>query len=138
MINNLAGEVHVISSAKIRSVDEIQYQPLPLTTDRSIMECCRLVGLIRGKIVDCVLSVLNQEATSCPLDKYGKTSLLLIQRALECLGSIEFLVLLERERDAAVLLVTLLELSYDIRFLEQQPHRIEEWIDHHDQNRKPW
>ncbi|HME73249.1 MAG TPA: hypothetical protein VKM54_25775 [Myxococcota bacterium] len=116
---------------------ELEYKPLPLTTDQTIMVCCQLVGRIRGTIVDLALDVLHQ-ATSRPFDKYAKIAYLLLQRAMECLFSIELLIMLERERDAAVLLVTLLELSYDVRFAERQPNRIDEWVRHKDRNRKPW
>src|SRR5436190_20830464 len=99
------------------------------------MACCQLVGRIRGAVVDLVLKVLNQ-ATSRPFDKHAKIAYLVLQRAMECLCSIEFLIILERERDAAVLLVTLLELSYDLRFVEQQPHRIDQWTSHRELNRQ--
>ena len=45
---------------------------------------------------------------------------------------------LERERDAAVLLVTLLELSFDLRFVQRHPEAAEVWLAHNDHRRKPW
>jgi hypothetical protein len=42
------------------------------------------------------------------------------------------------ERDAAVLQVTLIELSLDLRYIEKHPELVDVWAAHNNRCRKPW
>jgi hypothetical protein len=65
-------------------------------------------------------------------------ALMCVTRAAECLESLEMLSLLDRERDAAVLLAVLLELQYDVTYIGRNPLRATDWLTHTAEGRKPW
>jgi hypothetical protein len=59
-------------------------------------------------------------------------------RMLECSLSLELLIAKGRHRDAATLLVTMIELRLDLQFAARDPLRVREWLNHTDRGRKPW
>jgi hypothetical protein len=116
---------------------EYSSRDLPLTTDQRVLNFCYLTQRIRTCAVGLTATILEQ-ARIHPLRKDDWVAFMILQRLSECLLSFELLVALGRERDAAVLLVTLFELSLDLRFVQRHPEAAETWIAHSERRRKPW
>lgn len=116
---------------------EYSLKDLPLTKDQRVLNFCYLSQRVRSSAVGVTVAVLKQGRTHA-LSKNDWVALMIVQRFTECLLSFELLVALGRERDAGVLLVTLLELSFDLRFVQRHPEAAETWIAHDDRRRKPW
>ena len=62
----------------------------------------------------------------------------ILQRVTECGESIELLCRHSRFRDAAVLIVSLMELRLDIQYIAQSAAREATWLKHSNEWRKPW
>lgn len=116
---------------------EYSIRDLPITKDQRVLNFCCLSQRIRSSAVSLTVAILEQAQTH-PVCKRDWVALMVVERLTECLLSFELLVALGRERDAAVLLVTLLELSFDLRFIQKHPEAAEIWIAHNDHQRKPW
>lgn len=65
-------------------------------------------------------------------------AMMILARASECLRSIELLASHGYERDAAVLVVVLLELQYDVAYIAADVERASVWLAHAAEGRKPW
>lgn len=116
---------------------EYSCRSLPLTTDQRVLNFCYLSQRIRTCAVGLTVKIVEQGRTR-PLSKADWVAFIILQRLSECLLSFEFLVALGRERDAAVLLVTVFELSFDLRFVHIHPEAAETWMAHSEWRRKPW
>ena len=62
----------------------------------------------------------------------------IVKRVIECINSIKILSLLGLERDAAILLLNLIELRLDIMYISLEEKNANEWLNHEKQNVKPW
>ena len=67
-----------------------------------------------------------------------RVALAVVNRIAEGSLSIEFLCMKNRVRDAAILLLSLYELQLDLQYIARHPSRAETWIDHCEQDKKPW
>lgn len=83
-------------------------------------------------------SIMATQLLTRPLSDARWAALMCVMRAAECLESVEMLSLLDRERDAAVLLTVLLELQYDVAYIAQDPVRAAVWLAHTAEGKKPW
>lgn len=61
-----------------------------------------------------------------------------LDRMMECTLSVEVLALKGRPRDAAVLVLTLMELRLDLQYAAQDSTRASVWLANADKGRKPW
>lgn len=61
-----------------------------------------------------------------------------LDRMMECALSVEILALKGRPRDAAVLVLTLMELRLDLQYVAQDSTRAPVWLANADKGRKPW
>lgn len=61
-----------------------------------------------------------------------------LDRMMECALSVEVLASKGRPRDAAVLVLTLIELRLDLQYAAQDPTRASVWLANADKGRKPW
>jgi Family of unknown function (DUF5677) len=112
-------------------------QQFPVVTDQSILAFCFQGQRIRTAAVELMVEILRQALTR-QLNKEDLVVLMLLNRLVECLLSFELLLSRGRERDAGVLLVTLIELRLDLCYLNKNPSQAQAWIDHDDHHRKPW
>jgi len=106
----------------------------PVVEDQTVLAFCFHSQQIRTAAVELLVSVPTQ-AQARRASKRDLVALMILNRLVECLLSFELLVSRGRERDAAVLLVTLIELSLDLRYLEKYPQQVETWIAHSDRGR---
>jgi hypothetical protein len=109
----------------------------PAVEDQNVQRFCFCLQRIRTVAVNLVTNIVKQESER-PLSNLDWAALVVLARLNECQLSIELLLAAGRERDAAVLLTTLLELGFDIRFLEKHPEAIDIWLAHDQEGKKPW
>jgi hypothetical protein len=109
----------------------------PVVDDQNVLAFCFHSQHIRTAAGALIVSITEQ-AGSRPIGKADLVALMLLTRLAECLLSFELLTSRGCERDAAVLLVTLTELSLDLRYLETRPGQVEVWVAHDKRRRKPW
>lgn len=81
---------------------------------------------------------LVHEATGRPLNRAEWVATMILTRATECIESVELLVAYGRDRDPAILLLSLLELEYDLKYISQGTDRADTWFEHSAKGRKPW
>jgi hypothetical protein len=62
----------------------------------------------------------------------------ILQRMLECGLSAEVLASKGRQRDSAILVLTLMELRLDLQYAAQDSTRASQWLSNADKGRKPW
>lgn len=105
--------------------------------DAGLRAMSREVQEFRAAAKDLYLSFLDHESGRTP-QVLGSAATMILARSVECLESIELLVAFGRDRDAAVLLVSLIELSLDIRYLRGDRTRARHWLSHAETGRKPW
>lgn len=118
----------------MRSIDIAE---LPNLDDRTTKEIGLRVQKMRSAILKAVNSLLTQNAQA------SKAAPLIVvvgvfHRMAECTLSIELLASKGFVRDAATLLLTLIELRLDLQYIAQSPGREDEWLKHTTENRKPW
>lgn len=65
-------------------------------------------------------------------------AIVILKRVLECVNSIRLLSLLGLRRDAAILLLNLIELRLDIMYIELDEKHANEWLNHEKEYKKPW
>ncbi|MDT3779172.1 DUF5677 domain-containing protein [Nitrospira sp. MA-1] len=95
------------------------------------------VQKMRSVMLNTVNSLLNQN------DQASKASPMIVvtgvfHRMAECTLSIELLASKGFVRDAAILLVTLIELRLDLQYIALSPGRVDDWLKHKTKNQKPW
>jgi hypothetical protein len=65
-------------------------------------------------------------------------SIVLLERVAECLSSIKLLILFGQKRDAAILILNLIELRLDLLYISLNSKNADEWLDHSKEHTKPW
>ncbi len=118
----------------MRSID---ISELPNFNDHTTKEIGLRVQKMRTAILKTVNSLLTQNAQT------SKAAPMIVvagvfHRMSECTLSIELLASKGFVRDAATLLLTLIELRLDLQYIAQSPGREDEWLSHTTENRKPW
>lgn len=105
--------------------------------DPDLQAMSREVQELRAAARDLLLALLGHNSGKTPR-VLGSVATMILSRSVECLESIELLVGFGRDRDAGVLLVSLLELSFDARYLQGNEARAALWLSHAESGRKPW
>lgn len=118
----------------MRSIDIAE---LPNLTDRTTKEIGVRVQKMRSVLLKAVNSLLTQNPQASKA-----TPLIVVagvfHRMAECTLSIELLASKGFVRDAATLLLTLIELRLDLQYIARSPGREDEWLKHTKENCKPW
>lgn len=92
---------------------------------------------MRLQLVTFTRSILAQ-LHEHPLLMPTRIVLSFLHRTTECSLSAETLCLKNRHRDAAILILSLIELRCDIKYIARDLDWVNEWTDHTKQNKKPW
>ena len=110
---------------------------LPNFDDHATKEIGLRVQKMRLTILKTVNSLFSQNA---PASKAAPLIVVaaVFHRMAECSLSIELLASKGFVRDAATLLLTLIELRIDLQYIVLSPGREDEWLKHTTENRKPW
>jgi hypothetical protein len=110
---------------------------LPNLDDPDLLRCCVAVQEMRGTATDFIQHIVTQLGSN-PVTTANRAALAMLQRMVEGALSIEILCMKNRVRDAAVLIVSLLELQLDLQYIANDLARAETWIDHVRESKKPW
>lgn len=116
---------------------QYKIRELPTIDDLDLIKCFVVLEEMRTLLVAFTRSIITQ-LQDHPLSMPTRVVLALVQRTTECSISTETLCLKNSGRDAAILILSLIELRYDIKYIACDLHRADEWIDHTTQNKKPW
>jgi len=112
--------------------------PVNLTVpDPALQEMSLTVQELRQSMRQLYLQLVEQ-ATVHVLTPAEWVATMILTRATECLQSIELLVAFGRDRDAAVLILVILELDYDLQYIRLDTTRANQWLSHSNEGRKPW
>ena len=113
------------------------YQELPNIDDPDLIRSCVCVQDMRRTLTAFILHVVSQ-LTSSPVTAPVRVTLAILNRLAEGALSVELLCHKNRTRDAAVLLLSLLELRLDLQYIALDQSRADTWLDHTQENKKPW
>lgn len=105
--------------------------------DPLLLKCCLAVQDMRRILSDFMQHIVSQLGDH-PVTLSIRVALAVVNRVAEGSLSIEILCMKNRVRDAAILLLSLYELQLDLQYIAQDPSRAETWIDHCEQDKKPW
>jgi hypothetical protein len=92
---------------------------------------------LRQSMRECYVA-LTEQGTSRALSKAEWTAVIVLSRAVEAIESTELLLGFNRCRDAAILLLAILELEYDLQYISIDHSRAETWLSHSKRGSKPW
>jgi len=109
----------------------------PSVKDPFVNRFCFVVQNMRDEITNLLRSVIHQ-AGDKRLRQSNIVSIMILYRIKESMNSIMLLITKGFERDAAVLLLTVIELSLDLKYISLDHLRAKEWIRHNVQHKKPW
>ncbi len=121
-------------------VDETQKyvgRDLPFVTDPELQAIGARVGALRASVSRGLGALLDAWRDRVVGPEFTMTVGVLL-RIMECALSVEVLASKGRQRDAAVLVLTLMELRLDLQYVAQDPTRASVWLEHADKGRKPW
>jgi hypothetical protein len=92
---------------------------------------------LRHGMRELYLALMNH-GTARALTKAEWVAIIVLARATEALESTEVLLGFNRARDAAILLLAIMELEYDVHYIALDHTRAEVWLSHSHKGRKPW
>ena len=105
--------------------------------DPNVVSFGLIVQEMRNEITNLIIAFTKQ-ATSKPMRLSNDVSLLILFRMKECMASIEILISKGLVRDAATLILTLIELKLDMQYIVLNYENAEKWINHNNKYKKPW
>ena len=105
--------------------------------DSNVVSFGLIVQEMRNEITNLIKAIIKQ-ARSKPMRISNYVSLLILFRMKECMASVEILISKGLERDAATLILTLIELRLDMQYIVIKYKNAETWINHSKEYRKPW
>lgn len=115
----------------------IEVAELPSLDDATVKEMGLRVQSARSGVLAVASSLLRQhDGIKNPTAVIVSVGVL--QRMAECALAIELLASKGFLRDAATLILTLMELRLDLQYMARVPGREAEWLSHEAQSRKPW
>lgn len=106
-------------------------------TDSGLAAMCLAVQDLRQSMRLLFLALV-EHATNQPLSRAEWAATIILSRAIESLESTELLVGFGRERDAAILILSMFELQYDLQYICLDRARAEQWLFHVKERKKPW
>lgn len=112
-----------------------RFSDLPFTENKEVLEYV----IYLQELYQIVRSLIRQI-----LDKNTKIRTTvgfvggLLDRICETIMAISFLSSKKFNRDCAVVLLNLIELRTDLKYISENPKEIEKWFKHEKKNRKPW
>ena len=110
---------------------------LPNIDDPDLIRCCVVAQQMRGTLCDLTRHIVAQ-LDRIPVTISTRVALAAINRMTEGSLSIEILCMKNRVRDAAILILSLIELKLDVLYIALDPTRAATWIDHEKEHTKPW
>lgn len=110
---------------------------LPFTSDAGVQEIAVALGALRAEISGGLRAIVEcyRDRT---VDPGFRMCCACVLRMLECSISLEYLIAKGRHRDAATLLITLVELRLDLQYAALDESRVATWLSNLNRGRKPW
>jgi hypothetical protein len=121
-------------------VDETQKYigiDLPFVTDPALQVMGARVSALRASVSRGLRALLDAWRGRAVRAEFTMPIGVLL-RMMECALSVEVLASKGRQRDAAVLILTLMELRLDLQYVAQDSSRASVWLEHAEKGRKPW
>lgn len=115
----------------------VEWKNIENIADRSVYSFSLIVQKMRTEVTGLINSVVSQ-ATVIPLSQSNFVSLVMLFRVRESMLSIELLISKGLARDAAILLVALIEARLEIQYIAAYPLETEEWITANRQKKRAW
>jgi hypothetical protein len=109
---------------------------LPFVADSALQAMGASVGALRASVSRGFTALLARRDIAVGPEFI--MTLGVLDRMMECTLSIEVLASKGRQRDAAVLVLTLMELRLDLQYAAQDSNRASAWLANTDKGRKPW
>lgn len=108
---------------------------LPFTEDENILEYTHLLQHLHDIMHNLTLEIVAR-------NEQVKTSIgfivSLLDRIRESFVSIAYLSLKGLHRDVAIILLNLIELRTDLKYISENPHELTKWFEHKERYKKPW
>ncbi|MBW1894500.1 MAG: hypothetical protein JRF40_04500 [Deltaproteobacteria bacterium] len=115
----------------------IQWKDLKNVRDHAVYSFGLIVQKMRAEVTN-VINVVGDQAGSTPLSQSNFVSLMILFRIRECMISIELLVSKGLIRDAAALLLKMIEYRLGIQYIATDSLHAKEWIRKKRENENPW
>lgn len=113
------------------------HRELPFVEDATVQAAGAALGALRAAVsrgLSAIVAGTRNRMVGPPFRMcYG-----VVLRMLDCSLSLEVLIAKGRHRDAATLLLTLIELRLDLQYAARDASRVVEWLANADRGRKPW
>lgn len=107
----------------------------PNSDDQRIYTFCFHVQNIATVVRNLLISIVEEnKQVEVSLGIVGSV----LHRILECSTSIQLLAIKGRSRDIAILLLNIMELRIDLKYMSLDTNRLQEWKNHENSWRKPW
>ena len=114
---------------------EYKILEFPNIDDQRIYAFCFHVQNIATAIHNLLMSIVAEnKQVEVSLGIVGSV----LDRILECSTSIQLLAIKGRSRDIAILLLNIMELRIDLKYMSLDTNRLQEWKNHENSWRKPW
>ena len=120
-----------------KAMKDYAVQEMPDIDNPDLIRDCVTVQTMRCTLSALVRHLISQ-LTVTPFTVPIRVVLSILYRLAEGAISIELLCRKNRVRDAAILLLSLHELRLDLQYIARNPRRADIWLDHTEDNRKPW
>ena len=115
----------------------VHWKDLKNIEDQTVYSFGMIVQKMRSEITR-LINTIGEQATSKPLTQSNFVSLKILFRLKECMVSIELLISKGLARDAAQLLLILMELRLEMQYIAENPSHADEWIFSNRQDKNPW
>lgn len=115
----------------------VHWKDLKNIEDQTVYSFGMIVQKMRSEITN-LINTVGEQASSKPLTQSNFVSLKILFRLKECMVSIELLISKGLARDAAQLLLTLMELRLEMQYITENPSCASKWISNNRQNKKSW
>ncbi len=115
----------------------IQWKDLKNIQDQTVYSFGLIVQKMRSEVTR-LINAIGAQTTSAPLRRSNYVSLVMLFRIRESMLSIELLISKGLAHDAAVLLLSLMELRLEIQYVLQNSANADEWIARKKIKAAPW
>lgn len=115
----------------------VHWKDLKNIEDQTVYSFGMIVQKMRSEITN-LINTVGEQASFKPLTQSNFVSLKVLFRLKECMVSIELLISKGLARDAAQLLLTLMELRLEMQYVSENSSHASDWIACSRQNKKPW
>jgi len=115
----------------------VQWKDIKNVQNRTVYSFGLIIQKMRSEVTK-LINTVGEQAISAPLCQSNFVSLMILFRIRECMLSIDLLISKGLARDAAVLLLTLIELRFEMEYIALDSLNADEWISQTRSQHRPW